>query len=192
MPSGAQLFKWAAGTPGARGAKSHPQFGAKQQNRDYHTYTDLAAALSGWMRAKPARGDEKELARNVKDNSDVELHLEILLARIRAVIEGRRPDPADPFRWEYIRQELETGTTFQPGEGGNRQFGHYQHYFDQDIQGKAEIPAEIRDQLRTRIAGGMWKVLADPEQFSFRDKIVVLHDPPTAGTCGRRCSTCPD
>ncbi|MEV6227508.1 hypothetical protein AB0L88_06425 [Saccharopolyspora shandongensis] len=39
--------KWAAGTPGARGAKSHPQFGAEQQNRDYHTYTDLVRALIG-------------------------------------------------------------------------------------------------------------------------------------------------
>ncbi|MGW5641395.1 hypothetical protein ACWEV3_04010 [Saccharopolyspora sp. NPDC003752] len=191
-----QLFKWAAGTPGARGAKSHPQFGAKQQDRDYHTYTDLALALSGWMRAKPARHDEKELARNVKDNSDVELHLEILLTRVRAIVEDRRAEersPTGPFRWEYIRQELETGTTLQPDAGGNRQFGHYQHYFDQVIQGKAEIPAEIRDQLRTRINGGMWKALEAPEQFSFRDKIVVLHDlmeyfgkhqrwnPPTAG-----------
>ncbi|SDW91452.1 hypothetical protein SAMN05216215_100662 [Saccharopolyspora shandongensis] len=39
--------KWAAGIPGARGAKSRPQFGAKQQNRDYHTHTDLVRALIG-------------------------------------------------------------------------------------------------------------------------------------------------
>ncbi|MFD7668574.1 hypothetical protein [Streptomyces sp. NPDC059788] len=160
------------------GDKSHPDFGAKQQDRVYGNFSDLARALAGWVEAKESRHREKELAHEVKDNSDVELHLETLLLRIRRWIDTRQADAPDgeSRKWDDVRQELETGRTPGTGHDGLHDFGHYQKYFDRVLQERRDLPAPVRRRLRTGINGGMAKVLADPTRFTFRDKIIVLHD----------------
>jgi hypothetical protein len=156
----AQLHKWVAATPRARGPKSHDVFGAKQQDRHYNNYSDLARGLVGWVEAKPARRREGELADAVKDDSEVELQLEVLLARIRGWVEGQ-----PGFKWGLIEYEL-----------ANSGFGHYQKYFDHEVQKVDAIPAADRALLRTGINGDMWQVMGEPQNYSFRDKVVVLHD----------------
>ncbi|MEU9801467.1 DUF4157 domain-containing protein [Streptomyces sp. NPDC051000] len=173
-----QLHKWVSGVPGTRGPKSHPDFGSKQQDRTYAGYSDLARALVGWVEAKDNRHREKELAQEVKNNSDVELHLESLLLRVRKwVDEQQKNAPADESgRWNDVQQQLDTGLTPGQGHDGLHEFGHYQKYYDRVIQTKVDIPEPVRQRLRTAINGGMGKVLNQPTRFTFRDKIIVLHD----------------
>jgi hypothetical protein len=49
-----QLTKWTENNPGSGGAsaKSHPDFGRKQQNRSYTNLYDLARALLGWVQSQ--------------------------------------------------------------------------------------------------------------------------------------------
>lgn len=174
----AQLEKWTFATPGTRVEKSHPLYGSKQQKRSYNSYSDFARALLGWVGSKENRHREKELAQKVKGDSDVEIHLETLFVRIRGWIESQEsgaPD-TDTAKWKGVRRELETGISDAPDPHGGHEIGHYQKFFDSVIQKNEDLPDEVREQLRTGIQGGMWKVLVDPEKFSFRDKIIVLHD----------------
>ena len=173
----AQLHKWVSVPPRTRGPKSHDDFGSKQQDRHYNNYSDLARALIGWVEAKPERHREGEVADQVKDQSEVELHLEVLLSRIRAWVEGRQGP-----KWDDVKRELATSG-----------FGHYQHYFDRKLPQDGELHPDVLARLRTGINGDMWQVMGEPEKHTFRDKVIVLHDlmeyfgrhqwwnPPTAG-----------
>ncbi|WHM40801.1 DUF4157 domain-containing protein [Streptomyces sp. BPTC-684] len=173
-----QLGKWVAGTPGIRYEKSHPDFGSKQQSRVYNTYTDFARGLLGWVESKENRHREKELAQHVKEDSDVEFRLETLCIRIRHWVLGEESSTPDTekAKWAGVRRELESGRSDYPDPDGQREIGHYQKYFDRVIQENKDISEEVRHNLRTGIKGGMWKVLVDPEKFTFRDKMIVLHD----------------
>ncbi len=172
-----QLFKWAAGTPG-QGSGKHPDFGRKQQDRDYGNYSDLARGLLGWVESKDHRREEKQLADEVEQNTEVELHADVLLMRVKAWIENQRSSvaPRARRRWNDIIQELTTGHMTQPGAVADDTFGVYQKYFDVEIQGKANIAGDAKVRLRTGINLNMWQVMEGPVRFSFRDKVIVLHD----------------
>jgi len=163
-----QLGKWIEDKPGdPRG--THPDFGRKQQYRIYTNYYDLARALLGWILAKPGRKEEKRLANMVYGNFTIELRINSLMGKVEEKIKTLElllKDPNDPGRYERIVKELSEDKV----RGTNSHLGIYQHYFDVELQ------EEKRLSLKTNIDKNQMRVIQAPFQYSFKDKVVVLHD----------------
>lgn len=148
-----QIKKWITDAVGVPGVKSHPEFGRKNQARAYANYKDLALALYGWVKAKPARHDEKVMANQIYDNPVIEFHLNNVFAKIKKWIDGRANK-------KDIKEELKA-----PNKKAGTNWDDYRSWFN-----------------RVRIADGRqiperyYPVLKHPENFSFRDKTACLHD----------------
>ncbi|MBO1414043.1 hypothetical protein [Streptomyces sp. FH025] len=172
-----QLDKWIlddAGnlnTPPGRNPPSRPHqvFGTKRQDRAYEDYTDLARALVGWVEAKGERHRERETAEAVQDNPQIEVYLDSLLSKIFFQLDalsrtgGLHKNGTDVQA--EIEKELRTGISTL----NNGQLGHYQKYFAGLEQTNPRMP-------KSAIGFDLLGVLQRPRDYSFRDKIIALHD----------------
>ncbi|THA30929.1 DUF4157 domain-containing protein [Streptomyces sp. A1547] len=164
-----QLTKWVddlgAGEKNTQGGSGHhhPVYGRKIRNHSFPDVEQLYQSLLGWVVQKPGRHREKELAQQVKGNDEIEVYLDILLARVHRWITELALKPLDPGKHQQIIQELQTGLVNQ------QEYGTYRTHFD--ITAAARNPA-----VKTGINGNMLAVLGHPEKYSMRDKVVVLHD----------------
>ncbi|MFE3578633.1 eCIS core domain-containing protein [Streptomyces vinaceus] len=164
-----QLNKWVddqgAGEKNTPGGSNnhHPLYGRKVRNHSFPDVEQLYQSLLGWVVQKPGRHREKELAQEVKGNDEIEVHLDILLARVSRWITELGLRPMDPAKHQQIVHELQTGLVNQ------QEYGTYRTHFD--IKAAARNPA-----VKTGINGNMLAVLQHPEKYSMRDKVVVLHD----------------
>ncbi|MFK0049786.1 DUF4157 domain-containing protein [Streptomyces sp. NPDC090741] len=164
-----QLVKWVddqgVGEKNAVGgpSKHHQVYGRKIRNHSFPEVGQLYASLLGWVRQKPGRHREKELAQYVKSNDEIGVGLDALLAKVLSWITGLANQPLQPGRYQQIIEELQTGLVNQ------KEYGTYRTHFD--ITAAAVNPA-----AKTGINGNMLAVLKHPEKHDMRDKIVVLHD----------------
>ncbi|MGX1915037.1 eCIS core domain-containing protein [Streptomyces phaeochromogenes] len=154
-----QLAKWVDDAEvGTKGSKHHASFGRKAQNRQYDTPRELGLALLGWVRHKPGRREEKELAKQVSKSPEIELHLNVLLTKAHTWVNDMQWR-SKPDKFQLIQQELRTGLV------NTRPFGLYINHFDGHADSKLHTGFQ-----------GMGEVLDAPEKYSFRDKVIVLHD----------------
>ncbi|EDY48922.1 hypothetical protein SSCG_01950 [Streptomyces clavuligerus] len=79
-----QLAKWVndKGAGSNPEGKSHPVFGRKAHNQGYPQVDQLYDGLYGWVAQKPERHREKEIAHQVKGNKEIEIRLDLMLAKI--------------------------------------------------------------------------------------------------------------
>ncbi|MFH8446391.1 hypothetical protein ACH4D3_34920 [Streptomyces sp. NPDC018026] len=164
-----QLVKWiddqGTGEKNVAGGtgKHHPLYGRKARNHSFPEVGQLYASLLGWVRQKSGRHREKELAQDVKGNDELELNLDILMAKVHGWVKGIKDH--EPYRDRYpkIIEELKTGLV------GTEQYGTYRTHFD-------VTAAKTNPAAKTGINGNMLAVLEKPEKYDMRDKVVVLHD----------------
>lgn len=168
----AQLDKWVDDLsvgrlhPDPDKARTHPR-GRKQQARSYRSVEELYAALLGWVKQKPGRREERELADQVRGSSDIDRQLDALLVKIKLWIDDQPEIRAKPALRKRLWQELRTSqVTTRTGE--TIPLGNYRkHTAHMAEQGRGEA---------TRIGHDMAAVLEHPEKYSQADKVVVLHD----------------
>ncbi|WP_052442323.1 eCIS core domain-containing protein [Streptacidiphilus neutrinimicus] len=166
----------------------HPDFGAKNHDIRVNNYTELARNLMGWVYAKDNRHREKEAALDVQNGGQVELFLNVVLRRVaRFAQEVQRARGMSPRQIAVMHEELRTGLSHiesQPliqGRHGpihdrkkaDQPVGAYLAYFDGTFN-----PKFANSRLATRMIdkGGLLALLETPEKFSFRDKMIALHD----------------
>jgi hypothetical protein len=186
----AQLDKWVDDLsvgrlhPDPDKARTHPR-GRKRQARSYRSVEELYAGLLGWVKQKPGRHEERELADQVRGSSDIDRQLDALLVKVKRWIDDQPEIYDDPVLRKRLWQELRTSQVRRP-TGETVPLGVYrQHTARMAETGRGEA---------TRIGEDMAAVLEHPEKYSQADKIVVLHDlmeylgdpghgnPATAGT----------
>ncbi|MGW3635974.1 hypothetical protein ACWD7F_38770 [Streptomyces sp. NPDC005122] len=141
----------------------HPDFGAKMFEAKYNNATELARGLSGWVKAKGNRHNEKLLAQQIFTDGQVEELIDVLLARIWR----RLPDLPNA---DLIRSELASGvSSFEPG----RRLGQYVPYFHRD-----NLPPHLEhlEAATWRKPDHVLAVLREPTRFDLREKVMVLHD----------------
>ncbi|MFH8974539.1 hypothetical protein [Streptomyces sp. NPDC017890] len=168
----AQLDKWvddrAVGRlhPDPDKARTHPR-GRKQQARSYRSVEELYAGLLGWVKQKPGRHEERELADQVRGSSDIDRQLDALLVKVKRWIDDQPEMNDDPVLRKRLWQELRTSQVRRP-DGETVPLGVYrQHTARMAGKGRGEA---------TRIGQDMAAVMEHPEKYGQADKIVVLHD----------------
>ncbi|WP_063741591.1 eCIS core domain-containing protein [Saccharothrix syringae] len=191
-----QFRKWVTDQPAPGQNPSPSVWGHKKQRRSYERVEDLEAALHGWVAAKPERHEEKEYAEVIVQDPEVDLRLNSVLYRVAQKIDELAESGGEGLaaKRDAILAELREGTTTGPHGGDysvptQRPRGWYQYYLTS--RGR-----ERDDYLNTLpgINQGVHHVLENPEEYTFLDKVVVLHDlmeyfgeqrpwnPPGAGT----------
>lgn len=165
---------------------AHPDFGSKRHDIKVPDYEHLARHLMGWVYSKQNRHDEKVAAQGIVNDGHVDELLNVLLARLGRWVEGqataRHLSPRD---YRAMMDELRTGvasvaaqslnmgldTTNRAGEP----IGAYSSYFVADPKFQRGMPLHY---LRSALIdnGGFGAIMNRPERFSFRDKIIALHD----------------
>lgn len=187
-----QLYKWMENAPGRNSAspKSHPDYGRKQQDRNYANFYDLARGLVGWVLAKPMRHVEKDVANQVYANEPLQAALDGLLGKLYYKIHDLEKDGlVDAARQNEILTELSSGLSIATDSLGHQiRLGHYQRHLSE---------TEILDGNGRKYHGvpnDQLEILRTPLDFSLRDKVILLHDlmeyfgrkqswnPQTAGT----------
>lgn len=183
-------------------------FGAKNHDIRVNNVAELARGVMGWVYAKQKRKTEKTIALHIQDTSGIEYYLNSLLMRIYAGMESMK-FKFTARQFEVMEAELTTGlshlesqpkitslatgvSSHDPKKAG-RPVGAYLAYFNPSNAKFA--PSSALEALATRVpaSGGMLAVLKNPENFDFRDKMMVLHDlmeyfgavhhgPPTMGS----------
>ncbi|WP_055532515.1 DUF4157 domain-containing protein [Streptomyces graminilatus] len=191
-------------------------FGAKNHDIRVNDVTELARGLMGWVYAKQRRKAEKDIAREIQDGSKIEYFLNSLLMRICAKTEGLR-SKFTARQFEVLKEELSTGISHlesqpviraksgipvfdpvtkklvhDPAKAGKQVGTYLGHFKPSNPKFAPDAPLAA---LATTVPanGGMLAVLKNPENFGFRDKMMVLHDlmeyfgriyysPPTMGT----------
>ncbi len=164
----------------------HPDFGTKNHDIRVPDYTELARGLMGWVHSKEKRKTEKVAAKTIQEVGNVEEFLNVALRRISEFVH----DVVIPEKKLTSRQtsvmaeELRSGLShlesqpikFGPDglrhdkEKAGKVIGLYlKHFTDPKFDGTA---------LRTYIVekGGFLAMMKRPEDFSFRDKMIGLHD----------------
>ncbi|NEQ80442.1 MAG: DUF4157 domain-containing protein [Moorea sp. SIO2I5] len=153
----AQIKKWIEDKVGDKTVSKNQLFGRKNQTRVYKNYTDLAIALTGWVRAKPKRKEEKHFAEDVQKNERISYNLDTVLHKIKAWIDNH-PDK------DYIKNHLKNG---QPIIINKKRYewNIYQDYFRKANKGKSTLlPTNYID------------VLVNPENYDVRIKSGILSD----------------
>ncbi|MBI3134469.1 MAG: DUF4157 domain-containing protein [Bacteroidetes bacterium] len=180
-----QLSKWIENTPGLAAAspKSHPEYGRKQQDRNYANFYDLARGVMGWVAAKPVRHAEKTIATDVYANEPLQAALNGLLVKLFYKIRNLEKEGlVDATKQQNILKELTEGLSIAKGgfdahhrwtqddTGARTQLGHYQRYHRQTAaaDGNANIDHGIPQNQLT--------VLSNPTAYGMKDKIILLHD----------------
>lgn len=171
-----KLMKIIAVSPGYRGVHPlvpggavgrNPDFGSKVNDAHPDSHEELVEHLLGWVKAKPLRRYEKTVARWVEESRDINLLLAAVLRRAAHKIESIGQNNPDVLR------ELRSGHI----KGAKFGFG-YTGYFgprnpDLITYGLTSLISGIwADDSPERLYGAA----RAPERFSFRDKIMVLHD----------------
>jgi Domain of unknown function (DUF4157) len=183
---------------------AHPDFGAKNHDIRVKDVNELARGLMGWVYAKDKRRTEKEVAFGIQREAKISVFLDAVLTRINIKI-GALKTGLTPRQAYVMHQELTTnlshlesqplvrdprtgGVYYDPSRAGERT-GAYEKHFD-GSHGKFaghKLGTDLNQ------AGGMQAVLSNPESYTFREKMMVLHDltdyfgpgghtPPTMGT----------
>ncbi|MEU9100858.1 DUF4157 domain-containing protein [Streptomyces sp. NPDC048361] len=172
------------------------QFGAKNRDVQVNDVVELARGLMGWVLAKGNRHEEKEQAKFVQGQdpaapgSGIDIHLNSLLTKMSTKIDAYKSTipPADAA---VMEQELTTGLahldsqpivvnpqTGQPERDpkkAGKPVGAYLHYFkSRGSGGHLQAGSLLATTVMER--GGMQSVLRNPAQFTFRDKMMALHD----------------
>ncbi|MBW4718650.1 eCIS core domain-containing protein [Saccharothrix obliqua] len=178
----------------ARPVGANTAFGAKNHDIRVANYTDLARNLMGWVYAKDKRREEKAAANRIQDEGEVEQVLNVLLRRIRHRIDdiedGRvevRGEPLSKRKFEILKEELTTGLSHLESQPKVRDKGDRRSHHDPAQAGKpigsylayfAMDPKFEGSSLRSKLIekGGVWALLRRPHDFSFRDKLIALHD----------------
>jgi len=183
-----QLAKWIEDAPGLANSssKSHPIFGRKQQNRNYSNYYDLARALLGWVKGKPVRHVEKEIAEDVYKNASLQAVLNGLCVKLYYKIQNLQADGVDRRTHEEIIQELTTGISIAKGaynseqewveseSGESIQLGHYQRYYS-NLKDDISIIGDVSH----GVPKNQLEFLRNPgkeEYGGVKEKIIMLHD----------------
>ncbi len=155
-----QLIKWIEDQQGQdlgvvrAGGKGNPAFGRKQQARVYDNYVDLGRALYGWVRAKPGRHQEKQLADAVYDSTLIDAHINNVLAKIKAFIDGKGSAAT-------IVAALSANNPLPAAAP----WAQYRNWFNHGYPG-----------LGLLLPHNYYDVLANPDTYSLREKIASLHD----------------
>ncbi|GAB3467675.1 eCIS core domain-containing protein [Actinophytocola sediminis] len=176
----------------------HPDFGTKNHDVRVANYTDLARNLMGWVYAKENRHEEKERAREIQQDGEVEQLLNVLLRRMARRVErieyrktvrpGGRVDRSrmSTRQQDLMLRELRTGIAhlesqpkIRPLVGPSRYdsaragepVGLYAKHFAMNPKFEG---TDLHSDLFER--GGFLELMRHPEQFSFRDKMIGLHD----------------
>ncbi|WP_433275256.1 hypothetical protein ACQPZA_28645 [Pseudonocardia xinjiangensis] len=159
-----QFWKWVDdGKIGTKGPKSHPLFGSKRQDRRYDTVDELELGLYGWVAAKPGRRAEKDHAHLIAGSAEVNTRLDgILVGLYQAVL-----NLPDENRLAVLQELNENDVDLGDGP---RARGTYQKYFEE----KARKTGDRR--IAPTITNGFLDVLAQPWRYSFRDKMIAIHD----------------
>lgn len=169
-PIRAQIIKWIRydsvnhTTSKTEPSLPHQLYGRKKQDRRYANFEDLAKGLLGWIEAKPIRRIERQLAEDVYTNRKLSKFLDSLILKAWVKIRnlGNEQLKSDPERAKQIQNELETGVS----EINKKEFGHYRNYFG-ELKGK---------NLASNVPLNRFEMLENPEGYSIKDKIVLLHD----------------
>ncbi|MFE9404167.1 DUF4157 domain-containing protein [Streptomyces sp. NPDC006530] len=189
----------------------HPDFGAKNRDIKVNNVEELARGLMGWVYAKDKRREEKQRAQGVKASPDVEVFLNSLLLRVnsttdtlkktltaeqQAVMEEELTTGVAHLKSQPLVIDPATGNQVNDPKKAGKPFGAYLTYFSQTHGDPKFRPGQPLEGLATHLpgaGGGIQAVLRNPENYPFRDKIMVLHDvmeyfgparhfPPTMGT----------
>lgn len=159
-----QFWKWVDTLgPGRPGAKSHPVFGRKMHEREYATVADLELGLYGWVAAKPGRRAEKQYAQQVRGSAEVSARLNVILIGIYGFIKRLPTAKRDAIVAQLGTNDHRWGRSVRP-------LGTYQN----ELRNTARIRGNR--QIDTQIRNGFLDVLRNPANYSFRDKVVTLHD----------------
>ena len=176
-PIGKQLKKWIEDKPGYRApgeetrshGRPHGLYGRKEQNRAYANWSEAARGLLGWVEAKPIRRAERHFAEMIYANKTLSVFLDSLINKLYLKIASLKEEGVDPARVDAIHQELRTGISTDISVKGG-EIGHYREYYEQ-IANK-----EGREELRSGVPKNRATVLRNPEDFSIKAKITLLHD----------------
>lgn len=162
----------------------HPDFGAKNHDIRVNDYTELARNLMGWVYAKDKRRSEKENAHTVRQDENINLFLDVLLRRLHrytSILAQERQ--MSPDQIDTMERELRSGLSqlesqpikhgrYDPEKAG-RPIGSYLAHFDGTMNPEfrgTHLDAGIVQR------GGFLTVMANPEAFEFREKMIALHD----------------
>jgi hypothetical protein len=149
---------------------THPDFGSKSNDVALSAdrrEVDLARYLLGWATANPARHQEKTLARSIQDSRNVNLLIASLLRRAAEKI-----DTVGRYYPDVLR-ELKSGRI--RGETWEFAYTAYFHESNADLTGRG-LAYLISDVWAPNNPDRLYGVARNPEFFSFRDKMMVLHD----------------
>lgn len=155
-----QLKKWILDDAGNKINSKNTTFGQKYQPHAYHSYYDLAVALVGWVEAKGGRCQEKDVAREILEDKAIDYYLTSVLNRLRNFIAGRVD----------MIEEISAVEDIDGMSNGNESpqkvhWNLYKHYFDNynNSDNDHKLPNHML-------------VLQNPDQYSIREKIGILHD----------------
>ncbi|MFB9639705.1 eCIS core domain-containing protein [Streptomyces spiralis] len=168
---------------------THPDFGTKNHDIKVNDYTELAYNLMGWVYAKDNRRKEKVAAKEIQKERNVEVLLNVLIKRINSMAQGFKMEMSEA-QASRMDRELETGLSdllSQPSktdehgnffphdpDKANKPVGSYIDWF----WFKGNFGPHNKPHLRSSIIpkGGFLELMRNPEKFSFRDKMIALHD----------------
>jgi hypothetical protein len=150
----------------------HPIFGAKTEIADHYDATNLGRFLLGWAEAKPNRRIEKSLARRIEADPVVNLVLDSVLLRIGAHLHDTLKNDLSPEDWQQIHLELTTGK-LHDGRSWTRYLTYFNSKLD-EFQNRG-TPAESSVSV-WESSDGPVALLDSPYGYSFREKIMAVHD----------------
>jgi hypothetical protein len=154
----------------------HPDFGAKTETAEHLNATNLARFLLGWTEAKPNRRREKELARQIETSPAVSLALDSVLLRmgqgLTNLIANERNKSGTAARRKAILSELATGR-LADGRPATRYLSHFDPASPrfQTSGMPEELAVSVWDNSR-----GLRAMLKNPYDYSFREKVMGIHD----------------
>ncbi|MDT0612938.1 hypothetical protein [Streptomyces lancefieldiae] len=178
---------------------AHPDFGAKNHDIKVNDYRELALNLMGWVYAKENRKQEKEVAKQVQQEGHVDVFLNVLLKRIYDMSRREMQDRSmgEEFTDEMMRKmdhELTTGLSdpnlqdLATDKQGNLLLDAQGKPFPDPRKSNAPVGAYLSHfafnpkfdgtPLKSQLIqqGGLLELMKNPEKFSFRDKMIGLHD----------------
>ncbi|MFD9885440.1 DUF4157 domain-containing protein [Streptomyces alboflavus] len=160
-------------------------FGRKNHDIQVNNYTELARNLMGWVYAKDNRRREKNNAKAMHADANLDSFLNVLLRRMhrytKAVQDHRMMDDREI---SVMKKELRSGLAHvesqrvengvrDPDQQAGKPVGAYVAHFDGAINTNfkgTHLDARIIER------GGLYEVMKEPEKFGLREKMITLHD----------------
>ncbi len=155
-----QLKKWILDDVGNKKTSRNVMFGQKYQPHAYRSYYDLAVALVGWVEAKEGRGEEKGVAREILEDEAIGYYLTSVLKRLNNAISC---DFNSEIIGEIYGEKRIEHTSLGVELSEPIYWTIYKSYYDRRNDTDNALP-------------NYEEVLQNPEGYSIREKIGILHD----------------